>query len=235
MRTEGLAIALPLPQRVQDVPLPFPAVTSMSQNTEIADLFKTSKPLHCAPQTFPEAAVFPAADSQPPFFLPATSDTCHEPTQTSTDRCSTGGGRAPFPPMGALQQQGRSRARGEHTHSTHCTRGEHKCLQQNLRESTLRESSSPAPPALPSPAGLDPPSTHPSPFPVLFLPELKNDSEASAGQPVWDTAAGEALRAVGSKLCRKSGHTSAFSQSKDHSGTLGYFPLTGLWEKPTKT
>lgn len=116
------------------------------------------------------------------FFLPATSDTRHEPTQTSTDRCSTGGGRAPFPPVGSLQQQGRSRARGEHTHSTHCTRGEHKCLQQNLRESTLRESSSPAPPALPPQAGLDPPPTHPSLlFLYCFLPELKNDSEASAG------------------------------------------------------
>lgn len=138
----------------------------------------------------------------------------------------------------SLPWEGRSRARGEHTHSTHIAPGgEHKYLQQNLRESTLRESSSPAPSALPSPAGLDPPSTHPSPFPVyfFFLPELKNDSEASAGQPVWDTAAGEALHAVGSRLCRKSGHTSASSQSKDHSGTLGYFPLTGLWEKPTKT
>lgn len=79
------------------------------------------------------------------------------------------------------------------------------------------------------------PPTHPSPFPVLFLPELKNDSETSAGQPVWDTAAGEALHALGSRLCRKSGHTRASSQSKAHSGTLGYFPLTGLWEKPTKT
>lgn len=139
--------------------------------------------------------------------------------------------------MGALQQQGRSRARGEHTHSTHCTRGEHKFLQQNLRESTFRERA-PAqhPQHCPPRLGwtLHPPT--PSPFPVLFLPELKNDSEASAGQPVWDTAAGEALHAVGSRLChRKSGHTSASSQSKDHSGTLGYFPLTGLWEKPTKT
>lgn len=90
MRNEGLPIALPLPQplpqRVQDVPLPFPAVTSMSQNTEIADLLRNSKPLHQAAQPFPEAAVFLLCRLTTTFFLPATSDTCHEPTQTSTDR-----------------------------------------------------------------------------------------------------------------------------------------------------
>lgn len=66
MRSEGLPIALllpqPLPQRVQDVPLPFPAATSMSQYTEMADLLRNSKPLHHAPQAFPEAAVFSGAD-----------------------------------------------------------------------------------------------------------------------------------------------------------------------------
>lgn len=57
-----MAIALPLPQRVQDVPLPFPASTSTSQSTEIADLLRNSKPLSQAPQSFPEAADFSAAD-----------------------------------------------------------------------------------------------------------------------------------------------------------------------------
>lgn len=57
-----MAIALPLPQRVQDVPLPFPAATSTSQNREIADLLRNSKALYQAPQSFPEAAVFSGAD-----------------------------------------------------------------------------------------------------------------------------------------------------------------------------
>lgn len=81
--------------------------------------------------------------------------------------------------------------------------GEHKFLQQSLRESTLVESYNPASsllltarvhgssvamtkPSLPEP---DLPTTYTSPFPLLFLPELKIESKPSVVQPQRDAAA----------------------------------------------
>lgn len=57
----AIALSLPLLQRVQDVPLPFPAATSTSQNIEITDLLRNSKLLYQAPRSFPEAADFSGA------------------------------------------------------------------------------------------------------------------------------------------------------------------------------